>query len=327
MLYPSRKDTAEKTTVIISTYNNPASLRMCLLGMLSQTVQPSQIIIADDGSSPETATILRDSIFAGLPLESVWHPDHGWRKCRILNLAITHAKGDYLIFFDGDTIPRSDLIASHLKHSRKRMFLSGGCVNIPKSVYLGFSDAEIIDNTVFQPEHLLLSWPDAKKHFLRLRPGILEPQLNLLTWRHCVLRGANFSAWREDLVRVNGFNEDFGYGSDDRELGVRLKNSGISSRWLKFSLVQLHLDHSRSGYLNHGVANKQRWEFRKLFLTQKSLAEKGLTYNKSWSHSDATSFYRHTAICEETGPSGLLAFPERRSDSQIEATSLITRAA
>jgi hypothetical protein len=74
-------------SVVISTYNNPAGLRMCLLGMMSQTVLPDQIIIADDGSDQAGYSFLLEAPFSSLPIERVWHPDHGWQKNLILNIA------------------------------------------------------------------------------------------------------------------------------------------------------------------------------------------------------------------------------------------------
>ena len=322
-----RSHGSRKISVIISTYNNPQSLRMCLLGMRHQTRPPDQIIIADDGSRPDTAAVLREPIFADLPLESVWHPDDGWRKCRILNLAITFAAGDYLIFSDGDTIPRKDFVASHLRYARRRTFLSGSCVNIPQPVFHQFRDAEIISNAVFDVSHLKQFWPQIREHTLKLSPGILESPLNYLTWRYCVLRGANFSAWREDLVRVNGFNEKLVYGSEDRELGVRLRNSGVASRWLKYSLVQLHLDHSRSGYLNHEIANRQRWEFRKLFFTGKSRADEGLAHSRERCGLGGDPSYTHEVVSSPTRSLPLRPFPATHPFDDVAAVTPSARAA
>ena len=80
-------------SVVISTYNNPSGLRMCLLGMLSQTVLPDQIIIADDGSRLSDYSFLTETLFSSLPIDTVWHPDHGWQKNTILNLAVRHCRG------------------------------------------------------------------------------------------------------------------------------------------------------------------------------------------------------------------------------------------
>ena len=73
-------------SVVISTYNNPTGLRMCLLGMMSQTVLPDQIIIADDGSDRAGYGFLSEALFSSLPIEKVWHPDRGWQKNLILNI-------------------------------------------------------------------------------------------------------------------------------------------------------------------------------------------------------------------------------------------------
>ena len=91
---------------------------MCLLGMLSQTIPPDQIIIADDGSRQADYVFLHETPFSSLPIDTVWHPDRGWQKNTILNLAVRHCHGDYLIFCDGDTIPRRDFVESHLKPAR-----------------------------------------------------------------------------------------------------------------------------------------------------------------------------------------------------------------
>ena len=67
-------------SVVISTFNNPTGLRMCLLGMLSQTIPPDQIIIADDGSRQADYVFLHETPFSSLPIDTVWHPDRGWQK-------------------------------------------------------------------------------------------------------------------------------------------------------------------------------------------------------------------------------------------------------
>ena len=53
---------------------------MCLLGMLSQTISPDQIIIADDGSRRADYLFLNEPPFSSLPIDTVWHPDRGWQK-------------------------------------------------------------------------------------------------------------------------------------------------------------------------------------------------------------------------------------------------------
>jgi glycosyltransferase involved in cell wall biosynthesis len=304
-------------SVVISTYNNPTGLRMCLLGMMSQTVLPDQIIIADDGSNQAGYGFLSEAPFSSLPIEKVWHPDRGWQKNLILNIAIRHCHGDYLIFCDGDTIPRSDFIESHLRHSRRKTFLSASALDVPQHVYKNFTDAHITDNLIFEPSFLDREWPESNKHLLRLQPGRLEKTLNLITWRYCVLRGANFSLWRDDIESVNGFDESYGYGSEDRELGVRLRNIGVSSRWLKFSLIQLHLSHSKTGYRDPHVVRMQRWKLRKLFLTRKTRVAAGLATACERSSAMPESQYVHTSEKTMTHASSILQFvPTQQHNNQ-----------
>lgn len=43
-----------KTTLIISTYNRPEALSVCLDSVRFQTVMPDEVIVGDDGSTSET---------------------------------------------------------------------------------------------------------------------------------------------------------------------------------------------------------------------------------------------------------------------------------
>ena len=263
-----------RLSLVISTYNEPTALRRCLLGFTVQSRPPDQVIVSDDGSGPATRDVLDAPAFAGLPLEHVWQEDAGWRKPRAMNLALAHCDGDYVVFCDGDCIPRSDFLAAHQRHARRRTFLSGSIVDVPPHVHPRLTDEQIVDNSTFAPAVLETLWPQMRRQRRRLRPGRWEPLLNLATHRFCTLRGSNFSAWREDLLRVNGCDENFGYGSEDRELGARLWNAGVSSRWLKFSLVQLHLGHRRSP--DGDRLKRQRRRFRRLFFTGATRVEPGI---------------------------------------------------
>lgn len=286
---------AMPVSLVISTYNDPQSLRRCLLGCLAQTVIPDQIIVADDGSRPETREVIHSRTFASLPLEHVWQSDDGWRRPRVVNLAMHHCTGDYVVFCDGDCIPRSDFIAAHLRHARPRTFVSGSIIDIPATLHTRFSDGEILDNSVFSPRVLEARCPQLAKFRRRLEPGRWEGLLNIATYRYCTLRGSNFSLWKEDFLTINGFDESFGYGSDDRELGVRLRNAGVASRWLKYSLVQLHLAHGR-GPVDKARMHRQRWRFRRLFLTGQVRCEPGVDTAVARGLADPLGPYTHAVV-------------------------------
>ena len=46
------------TSLIISTYNWPKALNLCLLSVRNQSILPDEIIIADDGSTDETKKLI-----------------------------------------------------------------------------------------------------------------------------------------------------------------------------------------------------------------------------------------------------------------------------
>ncbi len=252
-----------KTAVVISTYNNPEPLRKTLLGFLAQTDTDFTVLIADDGSDDRVREVLAEPVFRTLRIQHVWHQDLGFRLSAIRNRAIASSTADYLIFCDADCIPRDDYVESHRKWARPNYFIAGARVNVPPEVHQSFHDEDILSQRIFDVGFLSRKYAALSRYRWRLARGSRwENCLNLLTYRHGVFSGSNSSAWRADLLAVNGFDESFpGYGSEDRDIGIRLRNNGVRSRYLKFSLVQMHLDHPQS-YLDPVIAVQNRHRFR-----------------------------------------------------------------
>lgn len=252
-----------KTAVVISTYNNSEPLRKTLLGFLTQTYKDFDILVADDGSGDCVRDVLAAPVFDPLRILHVWHEDRGFRLSAIRNRAIAESTADYLIFCDADCIPRDDYVESHTRHAQPNYFIAGARINVPAAVHQSFSDVDILSQRAFDVDFLAAKCSALTRYRGRLlRSSRWENCLNLLTFRYCVFSGSNSSAWRRDLLAVNGFDESFtGYGSEDRDIGIRLHNNGVRSRYLKFSLVQMHLDHPQS-YLDPAVAADNRRRFR-----------------------------------------------------------------
>jgi len=231
--------------LIISTYNNPQWLRKTLCGYTCQSVMPDEIIIADDGSDEKTKEVV-DYYKAILPIKHVWQEDDGFQKSRILNKALLEAKSDYLIFTDQDCIPRKDFIETHQKHARKGYFLSGGNVKLPMDVSVAISEGDIRSGDVFS-----LKWLRAKgvkmsiKTLKLVKSCLVSRFFDKVTTARSSWNGSNSSGWREDMLAVNGFNEEMHYGGQDYEFGLRMKNMGVKSKQVRFSAVVIHLDHPR----------------------------------------------------------------------------------
>jgi hypothetical protein len=119
-------------SVVLATYNQPQWPEKVLWGYAVQSHRDFQLVIADDGSGPETdAVIERARTGTHMDLVHVWHADRGFRKCEIPNRAIVVADGDYLIFSDGDCIPREDFVITHMRSAEPDRFLSGGYLMLP----------------------------------------------------------------------------------------------------------------------------------------------------------------------------------------------------
>jgi glycosyltransferase involved in cell wall biosynthesis len=230
-------------SIIISTYNWPAALRLCLHSVLKQSVLPSEIIIADDGSREETrALIERFAKNSMIPIIHVWHPDEGFQLAKIRNRAIAKASQPYIIQIDGDLILHPHFIEDHLHLRENGYFVSGS------RVLLSAETSQALLHNPSSNKGIGRHHRKSGNFFNRFRNKIL---CNLLSTRYKVwgkyayyVKGCNMSFWRRDLLKVNGYNEDFtGWGREDSELAIRLINAGIKKKFLKMGGITYHLFH------------------------------------------------------------------------------------
>lgn len=233
--------------VIIATYNWPRALELALWGFATQTRRGFQVVVADDGSGPETRAVIdRLRAEAGLDIAHVWHADRGFRKSEILNRAILAARGDYLLFTDGDLIPRDDFVATHLRLARPGRYLAGMTVRLPPAVSDAITPADVRAGRATDLAWLRRHGFRAGRHALRFsRSWWFNTAMDHLTTTPPRWRGGNASAWRSDLLAVDGFDMAMGYGGQDAEIGDRLDNLGIRPLRVRFRAPTVHLHHER----------------------------------------------------------------------------------
>lgn len=244
-----------KLSVIISTYNSKEWLEKVLLGYSFQTFKDFELVIADDGSKEDTRLLIKTfQEQSPFPIIHVWHEDHGFQKSKILNKAILACTTPYIIMSDGDCIPRKDFVEVHYKNREKGRFLSGGYFKLPMNISKEISKDDIEQQSCFSLPWLLQR--GLKKSFKNNKltaHGFKERFLNKFTTTKPTWNGHNASGWKEDILKVNGFDERMQYGGQDRELGERLTNNGIRGKQIRYSAIVVHLDHPRS------YANKESW--------------------------------------------------------------------
>lgn len=249
----------EKASVIFTTYNSPRALELVLWGFAAQTRRGFEVVVADDGSGAETREVVdRVRREAGMEIVHVWHEDRGFRKTEILNRAILASTGDYLVFTDGDCIPRRDFVDVHLRLAERGRFLSGGYLKLPAEV----SEA-ITPDDVREGRFAEVGWLKAKgwrpgRHALRLlRSPALAEVMDRMTPTKPTWNGHNASGWRDDLFRVNGYDMEMEYGGLDRAVGECLENAGVRGKQVRFRAPVLHLHHERP-YVDRDKVRRNR---------------------------------------------------------------------
>lgn len=233
--------------VILSTYNWPEALERSLWGYAAQTRRDFTLIIADDGSDHRTRDLIhRVQAETGLPMVHVWHEDRGFRKSEILNRAIRAAAQEYLIFSDGDTIPRRDLVETHARHRQRGRFLAGGYVKLPAHVSERIDVAAVRRGDATDIRWLRKQGFRGGRKALRfpLSPT-LAALLDRLTPTKLRWHGNNASTFRDHIVAVNGFDMEMGYGGQDAALGDRLENLGVTAKRIRYRAPAVHLHHER----------------------------------------------------------------------------------
>ena len=234
-------------SVIFTTYNQPRALELVLWGYAVQTRRDFEVVVADDGSGDETReTIERVRAATGMAVRHVWHEDRGFRKTEILNRAILAAGAEYLVFTDGDCIPRADFVDTHLRLAERGRFLSGGYLKLPQRVSEAVTPDDVRTGRVADVEWLRAQGWKPGRHALRLlRSEGAATLLDLVTPTRASWNGHNSSCWREAVEAVNGFDLDMAYGGLDRAVGERMENAGIHGKQVRFRAPVLHLHHER----------------------------------------------------------------------------------
>lgn len=238
-----------KVTVIFTTYNSPKWLEKVLWGFSFQTHSDFDIIIADDGSREQTKHLIDEMRKkTAMRIQHLWQEDKGFRKGRILNKAIIAAKTEYIVFTDGDCIPRKDFLEVHVREAEKGYYLSGSYYKLPMSTSQLITKKHIESGKCFDVKWLKKNGLPWHRKTLKIRANNFFARIfNKTTPTQCNLKGSNASAWRADLLKINGYDERMAWGGQDRELGVRLVNSGIKPKHVRYNAICVHLDHSR-GY-------------------------------------------------------------------------------
>ena len=237
-----------KLTLVIAVYNKPDELRLVLAGCARQSFTEFEVIVADDGSGPEVKAVVEDAQRSySFPITHLWHEDRGWRKNTMFNNGIRAARGEQIVFIDGDCIPARDFMLDHWSEREPNKVLLGRRVETSERWSKALT-LEKIQSGEFE-RYGWNEWSDGLTgKSLRVEDGIRMPSrhLRLLLLRnvHGML-GSNFSASKKDLEAVNGFDELYdGPGcGEDSDIQYRLSLIGVRGKSLRNLAIQFHIYH------------------------------------------------------------------------------------
>lgn len=243
-----------KITVIISVYNNSSHLLKCLTSLNNQSLLPDEVILTDDGSQEDIRTIVsQNSHDYHFSLIFCQQADKGFRLASCKNNGIRLASNDLIVFLDQDIITSQNYLETINQYIKENNFL----VSLPVRTNQRQLDQLSLDKIAnFDYKNIITA-----QQFLKLKKQFRKEQfyyfLNKLHLRRrgVKLRGGCFATYKKNLVKINGFDENFVFwGNEDDDLGRRLANIGIHGYYPFRKDYAIHLYHPE----NHDGSRKNK---------------------------------------------------------------------
>lgn len=238
-------------SILVAIYKDIEALSLIVDALKEQTYKNFELIVAEDNDSDEVKKYLA-SVDAFFPIKHYFHADIGLRKAIARNASVRMSEGEYLIFIDGDTIPYTTFIESHVALAEPKKVLCGRRVNLEKRMSDALRHHEIRSTDLervwrFLPQLL----QDKTRHIeqgLRFKPNGIIQQYLAGHDQNIHMVGSNFSCFKADIVYINGCDESMqdGPGVDDTDLEWRFIASGVTMKSCKCCANLFHLDHSRN---------------------------------------------------------------------------------
>lgn len=247
------------TAFVVLTYNRADALLAVLRSLAPQCGAGDVVVVADDGSRPAQVESLRRGVPQfPCPVRHVWHPDVGFTAARARNLGALHARADYLVFLDGDCVPRQRFVEGHRALAQRGHFVNGSRVLLGEHLTGRVERREVDLDALRAGDWLRLrAKGDVNKltHLLYW-PGAMGRVERQFRWKG--IRSCNFGVWRTDFEAVNGFDETFtGWGHEDADLVFRLHQQGCMRKNGFLATEVFHLWHAETGRAQE-AGNRER---------------------------------------------------------------------
>jgi len=150
LLPESFKKSPPLVSILVPARNEAANIRRCVRSLLKQDYPNTEIIVLDDNSDDDTSLIVEElaeknsnlKLISGKPLKPGW-----LGKCYACYQLAKHAKGEYFVFTDADTLHFKNSVSSAIGClvSNKLDALSA----IPRQIMVGLHERMVVSWTHF----------------------------------------------------------------------------------------------------------------------------------------------------------------------------------
>jgi cellulose synthase/poly-beta-1,6-N-acetylglucosamine synthase-like glycosyltransferase len=223
-------------SLIIPFYKRINFLNLILQGINRQSYRDFEVIIAEDDNEIKTVQFLESARKQyDFPIMHVSQEDIGFRKSKIMNTAICATTGEQLVFLDGDCVPHKHYLKEYAKAIRENKICYGRRVFLSKKITTRLIEEKEITNLRFFK--ILFTGSKGVKN------AVYNPYIHNINKQYRSLVGCNWGILREQILRVNGFDEDCTI-VDDADIDWRLKAIGLRMECLKNRAIVYHLHHN-----------------------------------------------------------------------------------
>lgn len=240
-------------TLIISVYKDIEALDLIIGSLTHQTFLPNEVIISEDGESLTMKTFVESLSPLPFSLIHLTQEDKGWQKNRALNRAVSNASSDYLVFIDGDCIPYDTFVEGHAALQEKNHVLCGRRSEPGEYFSRKLRNQEMTLKEYIS--HYISNFFALKRdHVKHYEEGIYLGKNNFIfkllhrfSRKDSHLVGCNFSCFKSDMVRINGFDEDFKMPTtgEDSDIERRMRILDIKMKSCRNVANMVHLDHPK----------------------------------------------------------------------------------
>ena len=144
-----------KVSIIIPVYNAEPYIKQCLDSVVSQVIDPKEVIIIDDGSTDSTDNIIRKYADSYEYIRVFSQERQGAGAAR--NLAISKAQGEFVAFMDADDFyaDENSLERLYVGAVTNKVKSSGGRFIFFKEGKLIKQGIKVVDATSFDRDEII----------------------------------------------------------------------------------------------------------------------------------------------------------------------------